>query len=248
LASVTGAAVMEATSGAGQPVALVLGVAVMLLVGAAVGFANGAAVVVLRMPPFIVTLTSLMFFSGLAVWATRAETIGGLPELFNALGGQGKYGLWIPVVFGGTVCMALHAWLSRSLMGSWLYAVGHNVRAAEISGVPVAGVTILAYVASGLLGGAGAALYTAQAETGSAVLGQRLLLDVIGAAVIGGTSLFGGRGRVLWTLYGVLFIKLIDNTLNLIGVSYFTIMMVKGGVILLAAFLDGLRRRRSEAA
>ena len=79
------------------------------------------------------------------------------------------------------------------------------------------------------------------------MLGQRMLLDVVGAAVIGGTSLFGGRGRVLWTLYGVLFIKLIDNTLNLVGLSYFTIMMTKGSVILLAAFLDGLRRRRSGA-
>jgi ribose transport system permease protein len=75
------------------------------------------------------------------------------------------------------------------------------------------------------------------------VLGQRLLLDVIGAAVIGGTSLFGGRGRIVWTLYGALFLTLIDNTLNLAGYSHFAIMMVKGGIILLAALLDVMRTK-----
>ena len=72
---------------------------------------------------------------------------------------------------------------------------------------------------------------------------QRLLLDVIGAAVIGGASLFGGRGKIVWTFYGVLFLTLIDNRLNLAGHSHFTIMMVKGGVILLAALLNVWRRR-----
>ena len=86
-------------------------------------------------------------------------------------------------------------------------------------------------------------MYTGQAESGSPVLGQRLLLDVVGATVIGGTSLFGGKGKVLWTLFGVLFIKLLDNSLNLLDLSYFSIMMVKGAVILFAALLDALRNR-----
>jgi ribose transport system permease protein len=88
-----------------------------------------------------------------------------------------------------------------------------------------------------------AVLYTGQAESGSPVLGQRMLLDIIGATVIGGTSLFGGKGKVIWTLFGVLFIKLLDNSLNLLDLSYFSIMMVKGGVILLAAGLDAMRGR-----
>jgi ribose/xylose/arabinose/galactoside ABC-type transport system permease subunit len=133
--------------------------------------------------------------------------------------------------------------LNRSLCGRWLYAVGHNARAALISGVPVNGVVLSAYTASGLLAAAASILYTGQAESGSPVLGQRLLLDVVGATVIGGTSLFGGKGRILWTLFGVLFIKLLDNSLNLLDLSYFSIMMVKGAVILLAALLDALRNR-----
>ena len=78
---------------------------------------------------------------------------------------------------------------------------------------------------------------------GGIPLGQRIFLDVIAAVVIGGTSLFGGKGSVLWTVYGVLFITLVDNSLNVMGASNFTILMAKGGVILLAAILDALRRR-----
>jgi ribose transport system permease protein len=107
--------------------------------------------------------------------------------------------------------------------------------------VPVGGVVISAYVISGLFAAAASVLYTGQAESGSPVLAQRLLLDIVGATVIGGTSLFGGRGKILWTLFGVLFLKLIDNSLNLLDLSYFTIMMVKGAVILLAALMDSVR-------
>jgi ribose transport system permease protein len=77
------------------------------------------------------------------------------------------------------------------------------------------------------------------------VLGQRILLDVIGATVIGGTSLFGGRGKVLWTVYGVLFMTLIDNSLNLLGLSLFMVLIVKGSVILFAAMLDAARSRHA---
>ena len=239
LTSVTGAMVMTG----GDARATLLGVAVMLLVGAVVGLCNGLAITKLQMPPFIVTLTAMMFFSGLAIWLTKSKTIYNLPPSFNAIG---KGALWfIPYALVVTVLLvvAAHILLSRSLLGRWLYAVGLNSNAARISGVPVERTTLCAYVLSGLFAAVAAILYTGRLETGSPVLGQRLLLDVIGAAVIGGTSLFGGRGKVVWTLYGVLFLTLIDNSLNLAGLSHFTIMMVKGSVILLAALLDVLRTK-----
>ena len=97
--------------------------------------------------------------------------------------------------------------------------------------------------ACGACAGLAAVLYTARLETGSPVLGQRIFLDVIGGAVIGGTSLFGGRGTVRGTAFGVLFISLVDNSLNLLGLSSFTVLKVKGGVILAAAVLDAWRER-----
>jgi ribose transport system permease protein len=147
------------------------------------------------------------------------------------------------LVIASGVAALVHLGLSRSLAGRWLYAIGHNRRTAEVSGVPFAGVTIGAYIASGVCAAVAAVLYTGQAEAGSPVLGHRILLDVIGATVIGGASLFGGKGKVLWTLWGVLFFKLIDNSLNLLNLSVFTITMVKGTVILGAAVLDATRQR-----
>ena len=243
LCSVVGALIMNASTGwlAGNALALPSGILAMLLVGAFVGGFNGFAVARLAMPPFIVTLAAMMGFSGLAIWLTSSNTINQLPSAFNALGGN----TLVAFAIVGVIALFVHVMLSRSLFGRWLYAIGHNARAAHISGVPVAGVIIAAYIGSGILAAIGAILLTGQAETGSPVLGQRILLDVIGATVIGGTSLFGGKGKVLWTLFGVLFLKLIDNSLNLLNVSYFTLTMIKGGVILGAAVLDSLRVRFS---
>jgi len=245
LSSVTGASIMSSDQGllAGNPAAPAAAIGGMVLVGALVGWLNGVAVTRLRMPPFIVTLTAMMFFSGLAVWLTQSRPIYDLPARFNELG-QGAW-LWVPNAFviAGLLAVSAHVLLSRSLLGRWIYAVGTNAKTSLISGVPVNRVITFAYIASGGCAAVASILYTARLETGSPVLGQRILLDVIGATVIGGTSLFGGKGRALWTIMGVLFICLIDNSLNMLGLSYFVVMMVKGGIILLAALMDAARTR-----
>jgi ribose transport system permease protein len=241
LASVTGALAMNEDTGwlAHRGLAAPAGIAVMLAIGAAVGACNGLSVARGRMPPFMVTLATMTGFSGLAVWLTQSKAINALPSAFTMLGGR----VAVTLVLVGSVAALTHLMLARSLFGRWLYATGHNPHAARNSGVPVAGVIFASYVASGVLAALASVLYTGQAETGSPVLGQRILLDVIGATVIGGTSLFGGRGKVLWTLFGVLFLKLVDNSLNLLNLSIFTITMAKGAVILLAACFDALRAR-----
>jgi ribose/xylose/arabinose/galactoside ABC-type transport system permease subunit len=100
-----------------------------------------------------------------------------------------------------------------------------------------------AFVLSGMLAALASIVYTARLQTGTPILGERILLDVIGAVVIGGTSLFGGKGKVIWTVFGVLFLVLIDTTLKLLGASLFVIYVIKGSVILAAALLDTLRTR-----
>ncbi|MBI4580524.1 MAG: ABC transporter permease [Planctomycetes bacterium] len=245
LASVTGAWVMSGTTGllAGHPLAVAAGIPAMLAVGVLVGLLNGLAISRLNMPPFIVTLTAMMFFSGLAVWATHSQNIHNLPGTFVELGHGGvgpvSYALIITVV----LAVLLHGLLTRTTWGRWIYAVGHSCRTSRVSGVPVGTTILLAYVISGACAVVGSILYTARLETGSPVMGQRILLDVIGAAVLGGTSLFGGRGKVLWTVFGVLFITLVDNSLNMLGLSYFKIVMAMGGVILMAALIDAARHR-----
>ncbi len=247
LSSVVGGILMNSQNGvlAGTSWAVPVGVLVMLLVGIILGLLNGMAITRLTMPPFIVTLTAMMFFGGFAIWLTQSQNIRNLPAGFTALG-KG-YWLGIPLSLLVTVLLAAlaHLLLSRSLLGRWLYATGLNARAAEVSGVPIKTVILWSYMVSGFCASAASILYTGRLETASPVLGQRIFLDVIGAAVIGGTSLFGGKGRISWTVFGVLFISLLDNSLNLLGLSNFMILMVKGTVILIAAVLDALRVRQA---
>jgi ribose transport system permease protein len=219
------------------------GIIVMLVLGASIGLANGAAIAALGMPPFIVTLTTMMFFSGFAIWTTKSRSVPGLPESFTLFGSN----ILVVTTLALSVVAIGQLLLTRTKAGQWLYAVGRSPRAALASGVPVGWTLALAYVFSGVLAAIAGALYTARLETGSPVLGQRILLDVIAAVVIGGTSLFGGRGRVLWTVWGALFITLIDNSLNLLGVSNFTVLIAKGVVILAAALLDTIRTRYAAA-
>jgi ribose/xylose/arabinose/galactoside ABC-type transport system permease subunit len=234
LTSVVGATLMGE-----QGVATAAGVGTMLALGAGLGAGNGAIITLLRLPPFIVTLASMMFLSGFAVWFTQSKNIYGLPPAFLALGQR----LPIALAATGLLAAGAHLLLRRTVYGRWLYATGQNATAAHISGVPVGAMTFAAYVVSGGCAALASVLLTARLETGSPVLGREILLDIVGATVVGGTSLFGGRGKIAWTFFGVLFLTVLDNALNLLSLSHFTITMTKGAVILFAAVLDATRQR-----
>ncbi len=237
VASVSGAAVMAGGHG------WFPGVLIMLSAGAALGACNGVAVTRLGIPPFMASLAGMMFFFGAAVWATHSRNIDGLPASFTRLGG-------VACAFGiaAFVVGAAGLLLRRSVWGRWLYAVGMNPRTSLVSGVPVQAVILSSYVLSGFFAAAAAILYTARLETGSPVLGQRMFLDVIAAAVIGGASLSGGRGGIPGVLAGAAFVAALDNALNLMGLSFSAILMAKGVVIVGATALDMLRTRTWKAA
>ncbi|MCG3209009.1 MAG: Ribose import permease protein RbsC [Anaerolineae bacterium] len=228
---------------AGSVLSVPVAIIVMLLVGAMIGFFNGTSIARWKMPPFMVTLVSMMFFSAFAIYLTKSENIIHLPAAYKVIGqGQISFIPYSLFIVGGLAIVA-HIALSRTVFGRWLYAIGTNTRTAVVSGVPVTRVIILAYMLSGAFAAVGSVLYSARLEAGRPTLGATLLLDVIGATVIGGTSLFGGKGKIVWTVFGVLFFVLLDNSLNLLNLSYFTVMIVKGSVILLAALFDVTRTR-----
>ncbi len=245
LASVTGGYVMSRDSSpfAGEGTAIAGGVFAMLTTGLLVGAFNGLAVARLKMPAFMVTLTSMIFFSGLAVWLTESQNLYNLPGAYVDFPYRSLLGIPLPVYAGALVLGLAWFLLNRTIYGEWIYAVGVNQRTALISGVPVERTLLLVYAISGLCAAAGAALYTARLETGSPVMGQNILLDVIGAVVIGGTSLFGGRGKLLWTAAGAALMTMLDNSLNLLGLSFFIIMIVKGAIILLTALLNVIQEQ-----
>ncbi len=243
--SVVGGYMMSTDVGFGlsPTVAILSSILSMMIVGGLIGWLNGWTIAKLGMPAFMVTLTTMIFFSGFAIWLTESQSIYNLPEAFVDIPYNSVLGIPIPALIGMAVVFTAYLLLAHTLWGEWIYAVGLNPKAAKISGVGVSRTIILVYIISGICASVASVLYTARLETGSPVMGQNSLLDIIGAVVIGGTSLFGGKGKVQWTIYGVLFIVLLDNSLNLIGLSYFVIMIVKGAVILLAALLNVQKRK-----
>ena len=241
VSSVIGGMIMNSETGwlAGSPLATPAAISGMLLVGMLLGFVNGVSVAWLKIPPFMATLVMMMFGSGFAIWITQSRKIFELPPAFLSLTGN----LVLEVSLVAIVVLALHLFLSRTRYGKWLYAIGQNPETARISGAPVSSMLLTAYVFSGLTAAMSSILFTATLETADPEMARTNLLDIIGATVISGVSLFGGKGRVTWTVFGVLLLVFIDNTLNLSNVSFFFITMTKGGVILAAALLDVLRRR-----
>lgn len=248
MACVVGASIMTGQGGylAGHASAPIAAVLAILAIGLAIGVLNGVCTIVFDIPSFLVTLVTMMFFSGAAIWYTAAHTssgssIGALPSSFLAIGYGGVGGVPYAAVITVGLAVVVHLVLTRTVFGRWVRAVGLNPSAAAISGVPVKRVVIGCFALSGLFAAFAGVIYTARLEAGTPILGQRILLDVIGAAVIGGVSLFGGKGSVIGVLFGVLFLSAVDNGLQLLGLSLSSVYAIKGGVILLAAVVDAIR-------
>jgi len=227
----------------GSPFSVPLAIAVMLLIGALIGFCNGFAVAKFKMAPFMVTLVSMMFFSSLAIYLTLSENIMHLPNSFNAIGKSSIGFISYSFLVTGIMLLIAFFILSKTVLGAWFYAVGKNIKTSIVSGVPTERVIIQAYVISGICAAIGSILYSARLEAGRPTLGQNLLLDIIGAVVIGGVSLFGGRGKVVHAIYGVLFFVLLSNFLNMMNLSFSIVNVIKGAFILTAALLDVTRTK-----
>lgn len=226
-----------------------LGILIMLSVGTLIGFVNGNLIARLNMPPFMVTLIAQMFYSALAIYITKSQNIMFLPEIFENLGGDGigffPYSFFVAILLAGIGQFLL----SFTLRGRFIYATGGNIRAARVSGVPTHNTTVFVYAFSGFCAAVGSVLYSGRLMQGRPTLGATMLLDIMAATVIGGTSLFGGKGKITWTLFGVLFYTILSTSLQQLKLDNFTIDIVKGCIILAAATLDAVRSnfRRTRA-
>jgi ribose/xylose/arabinose/galactoside ABC-type transport system permease subunit len=225
-------------SSLGLPIALLA----MLAIGLLIGFINGSIIAYARIPAFMVTLVSQIFFAALAIYFVKSENIINLPKGFTTIGADSGL-LSIPLVITVALAVFAHFVLSRTIFGKWLYAIGTNMRASIVSGVPQRKVIILTYMFSGFCAAVASIIYSSRMEMGRPTLGAPFLLDIVGGAVIGGSSLSGGKGKVVWTLFGVLFLSLLGNALSLLNVPFFWIEIVKGSVILMAALIDVTRTR-----
>jgi|SRR5690625_800228 len=222
----------------------IIGIIVCLLVGALAGLVNGLLLTKLRLPhPFISTLGTMNVFRGLALIITGASPIFGFAYIINFTG-QADIG-FIPVSFilVIVVCIIFHIFLTRTATGRYIYAIGGNKEAARLSGIPVDRVLIKVYTISGLMAGLGGLVLIGRTNAASPIAGLTYELDAIAAVIIGGASFFGGVGTVWGTLIGAMIIAVLRNGLNLLGTSTDVQTVVIGIVIILAVFIDVLRRK-----
>ena len=209
---------------------------------AVMGLFSGGMVAMFGVPPFIVTLGMMLVASGLAYTLAEGESIYQVPASFIWLG-RGTI-LWkIPnsVVLMVLLYAAGHVVMSKTVLGRYIYAIGGNAEAARLSGVPVRRIVLLVYTLSGALAGLGGVITASQLKSGSPTYGLMYELYVIAAVVVGGTSLQGGRGKVLGTLIGAFVIAVIQNGMNLTGVGSYAQKIVLGLVILGAVLFDTLK-------
>ena len=228
------------SSGGSAAVALLIGCSV----GAAVGLVNGVLISRWQLPPIVVTLGAMTIVRGIALLigngSQRSVT---QPKVYLQLGSALLFGIPFPVYI--FLAIAVLGWLlqARTRFGFGVFAVGESERAARLCGLPVLRIKTLVYVLSGLGAGLAGMVLSSSTHTATAVYGTGYELSVIAAVVVGGTSLFGGRGSVLRSVLGAVFIGIINNGLAILNVQISEQLIAEGLVIVFAVAFDQYLRR-----
>jgi fructose transport system permease protein len=219
-----------------------------MLATGAFGFLNGALITFVRLPAFIVTLGTLNIAFAITQIYSRSQTVSGLPDALVALGETFEVG-GTAVTYGSVLMLGLYflVWfgLRETAPGRHVYAVGNNPEAARLMGIPTGRLILGVYTFAGLMYGVAALLAVARTGVGDPQAGQTDNLDSITAVVLGGTSLFGGRGAILGSLVGVLIVGVFRNGLTLMGVASVYQILITGILVILAVATDQLSRRKS---
>ena len=227
---------------------LELAIPFAVLVGGVAGFVNGWFITRFKVPPLIMTISTLALYRGFAEGISQAHSVRGYPEWFYGLGQGEALGvpsqLWLLVV----AIVVFGVILARTTFGRALYAIGHNETAARFSGIPVDRIKLAIYTASGIMAGLAAWIFVSRVSTTRSDMGIGIELDVIAAVVLGGTSIFGGIGTIAGTVLGLLLIQLLKDGLALTGVKGDATIVVIGTVLILSILLTNFAQRRRETS
>jgi len=217
--------------------------AITILAGAVAGATIGAITAFAEVPSFIVSLAGLVSFRGITYLLTDGTPVAGLPPGFGAISST-----MIPLFPGAQVstmglifvvlCIVAGALLRLTVFGESVYATGGNAEAARLSGIPTTRILVLVFTVSGVMSALAGILLTSRLRIGQPTAAQGLELDAIAAVVLGGTSLFGGRGGVLGTFFAVMLLQVLRNIFNLLGLGSFYQMTVTGLIIVAAILLN----------
>ncbi|MDQ0178459.1 ABC transporter permease [Bacillus chungangensis] len=229
------------TAGVPLPLAIV----VTILAGGLIGLLIGAMISTQKIPPFIVTLAMLTILSGVAFVITQGSPIAVADEGFRFLG-RGYIGpIPVPIIMMAAIVILGHILLTHTKFGRSVYAIGDNEEAARLCGIHVKRVKMSVYILGSAITALAGILLASRLSTGSPNAGTGSELDAIAAVVLGGTNLFGGEGKITGTLMGVAIISILNNGLNLLNVSSYHQLIMKGAVILLAVWLNSLKEKKA---
>ncbi|MFM0012897.1 ABC transporter permease [Paraburkholderia sediminicola] len=227
-----------------HPHGAAFGLAAGLAVGAAVGAINGLLVARLSIPPFVATLGMLSAARGLTYIYNDGMPVTDLPDGYLTIGTGAIAGIPVPIIVFALVVALFWFVLRYTTYGRYVYAVGGNAKSAKTSGISTGKILFSVYVIGGLLAGLAGIILAARTTSALPQAGMSYELDAIAAVVIGGTSLSGGTGSLGGTVVGALMIGVINNGLNLLGVSSYYQQVVKGVIIVGAVLLDASRKKQ----
>ncbi|WP_226550524.1 ABC transporter permease [Celeribacter naphthalenivorans] len=246
LTSVASALSMTWAAGVFDSVFLIIATGILAggCVALIVGLINGVGVAYFEVSPFIMTLGVSSVGAGLALFMTGGIPISGLPIAFGDTFGFGKwFGVPVPVFIAVICIVVMWLMMSRTTLGTRIYAVGGNIKAAHLSAIDTKKTLVLAYVLCSLIAALTGVLLTARVESGEANLGGTMALESIAACVIAGVSLRGGIGRVQNVVLGAFFIVMVQNGMNIARVSSYMQMVLLGSLLILAVIFDQMRYR-----
>ena len=235
IAGVIGAGMLKAGFGT------VPAIIATLVVGTFFGLLNGLIINLGRITPFVVTLGMMSIARGLTMIYTRGYPISGFDEGFRKIGGGYVLGIPIPVIIFLVVVALAWLILNQTRLGRYTYAIGGNEETVRLSGINAPFFKTIIYGIMGLTAGISSLILTSRLNSAEPIAGTGYELDVIAAVVIGGTSLSGGRGAIWGTFVGALLIGVINNGMNLLGISPYFQLLVRGLIIIGAVVLDRLR-------
>ncbi len=224
-----------------------IGIIAAVVVGVVSGLFNGITISRFKVPPFVVTLAILTIARGLSfIIADKfagSTSVSDLPSTFAFLGREKILGLPVPVITMLIVFAMGWFILTQTRFGRYVYAIGGNSEASFLAGINVKSVTTWVYILNGVLVGLAGVTLASRLGAGLANAGMQYELDVIAAVVVGGTSLMGGKGSVISTLFGAIFIGVLNNGLNLAGIDPYLQKIALGVVILLAVLADQINKK-----
>lgn len=215
-----------------------LAVIAALAIGAIIGLINGIIIARGKIQAFIATLVGMTVFRGVTYVFTNGTPVSGLGQKFMVLGNDQILGVPIPVIITVIIFLLSYYILDQTRYGRYVYSIGGNEDTARLSGINTNKVKTLVYVISGIMAAVSGIIVTSRIGSASPNAGTGFELDAIAAVVLGGTSLAGGEGSIIGTIIGAVIIGVLNNGLNLMNVSPFYQLIVKGLVILLAVMVD----------